>query len=116
MDDLNEEITLLPNITHNIIKNIYGAYIPYEISDTNMIEHCDGSDQISRYLGLRTDKSPYSPSYTYQYNDTIFEIGFFGYDLNKIYKTIESIQKILIEKKCKVDTDLKKIKIQTYYQ
>ena len=114
MDNINDEITLLPYITHNLLKNEYGVYIPYKISDTNMIEHCINIYNISSYLGLPTDRSSYSPSYTYQYNDTIFEIGIIGYDLDKIYKTIESIQKILIEKKCKVDTDLKKIKIKTF--
>ena len=73
-----------------------------------MIEYCINAYNISSYLGLPTDRSSYSPSYTYQYNDTIFEIGIIGYDLDKIYKTIESI-----EKKCKVDTNLKKIKIET---
>jgi hypothetical protein len=107
----DDEITLLPYITHNSLKNEYAVYIPYKISDINLIEHCTGVYNISSFLGLSTDRSSYSPSYTYQYNDTTFEIGIIGYDLNKIYKTIESIQTILIEKKCEVDTNLKKIKI-----
>ena len=111
MDNINDEITLLPYITHNSLKNEYAVYIPYKILDTKMIEHCTGVYNISSFLGLSTDRSLYSPSYTYQYNDTIFEIGIIGYDLDKIYKTIEIIQTILIEKKCEVDTNLKKIKI-----
>ena len=113
MDNINNEITLLPYIIYHLLKNEYTAYIPYKISNTNMIEHCINVYNISSYCGLSTDRSSYSPSYTYQYDDTTFEIGIIGYDLDKIYKTIKSIQKILIEKKCKVDTNLKKIKIET---
>ena len=74
--------------------------------------HCVTPYDISGYLDLPTDKSPYSPSYTYIYSDTIFEIGIIGDDLDTIYKTIKNIQQKLIKKNCKVDTNLEKITIE----
>ena len=112
--------SLLPYIIYHFSKNEYTAYIPYKIPPNNpiMFDHCLGSiSEISNYFGLSTDRTLYSPSYTYMYekppnNPIIFEIGILGRNLNKIYKTIESIQSKLIEKNCEVNTNLKKINIK----
>lgn len=108
----NDEISLLPYIIYYVDKKSYAAYIPYKITDENMIEYVSLIDNITNYLDLPNDRSLYSPSYTYNYNDEIHEIGILGKKLDKMIEAIKNIQSKLIEKKCIVDTNLIHINIE----
>jgi thymidylate synthase len=110
---MNEEkIDLLPRIIWHSNSNQYTAYIPYEISFDVSIENCNNTYSIACFLGLPTNRSNYSPSYSYQYNDKTFEVGIAGTKIDRIYDAIRQIQEQLIKKNCKVDVNLEKIMVQ----
>ena len=55
---------------------------------------------MCKLLVLPVDKKEYNLSYTYDWNDTIFEVGIFGTNLDKIYNSIKNIQSLLKSKIC----------------
>ena len=70
---------------------------------------------MCKLLGLPADKKEYNPSYTYDWNDTIFEVGIFGTDLDKIYNSIKNIQSLLKSKICcEIDDNFYNINIRYY--
>ena len=83
---------LLPYIIYHTSSKNYSAYVPYKTINENIQEIANNTYLISDYLNLVTNRSDYSPSYTYRFNNVKFEIGLVGNDLNKIYESIKNIQ------------------------
>lgn len=70
---------------------------------------------MCKLLGLPVDKKEYNLSYTYDWNDTTFEVGIFGTELDKIYNSIKHIQSLLKSKICcEIDDNFDNIKIQNF--
>ena len=125
--DKNEDNLLSPYIMFHKKNKEFTAYIPYKITDNKSYEldyphtsFCTLTQQsykldkyncpiqeiaissilMCKLLGLPADKKEYNLSYTYDWNDTIFEVGIFGTDLDKIYDSIKNIQSLLKSKIC----------------
>lgn len=78
----------------------YCVYIPYFTDDLN---HGTNTDEIAFYFGYPSTRHFGEPSYTYDYGNNVYEIGF-------IYQSLEEAQRGLIEainkitsKGCKVN-------------
>ena len=112
MEQKEENISLLPYIIYHEKSKEYTAYIKYKTINKDIMEHAVGAYNIAEVLGLPTDRSKYSPSYTYAYDDTTYEIGIIGDELKKIFESIKNIQTKLVSKNCIVDDNLDKIRVE----
>ena len=139
---MNKDIPSSPYIIYHERNKEYTAYIPYKIVDNKSYEldyphilccpitqqsytfekYCFPIKEIAissilmcKLLGLPVDKKEYNLSYTYDWNDTIFEVGIFGTELDKIYNSIKNIQSLLKSKICcEIDDNFDNIKIQNF--
>jgi len=103
---------LLPYIYYCELKNIYTAYVPYLSFDINIQNIAYSTYLICKLLDLSNNNEDYTPSYTYCYNDTKFEIGIKGNNLDKIYESIKIIQLKLKNHNCIINDNLSTLEIR----
>lgn len=111
MENENLINSLLPYIGYHKSNNKYSAYIPYICLNSHIQSIAGNTYLISEFLNLSTDRSDYSPTYTYCLTDNKFEIGIEGQDLDIIYKSIKDIQIKLKNNSCIINDNFEKLDI-----
>jgi hypothetical protein len=103
---MGSEICLTPYVQEFVYDRVtYSAYIPY-VATEELRANAQPSGLIAIYLGVSPDRADYSISYTYSYSKDVFEIGFTGGDLEKVFATIKYFQALLESRGGTVDSEI----------